>query len=567
MSRTRLAILTAAGLATLSLGIMAARRYVLGPDVKRPHGPDTWKVTMLVQGRSTGGAKVVTATPLDSARQHVVREQWEGDGFAARPQVADATDRRSLLWTQRSDVAPGPFRARYDCFVTLATGKSRPPGPTWGEGPPGKRDELAEAGIEADHPAVANLARALTGGLGDANDQAQALYAHVEESIVNEPSLAGAQWGAVACLQHGGGDSTAKSRLLTALCRSRGIPARLVTGLSLTREGEELPHVWVEAWARGRWLPMCPFYRHFGRVPRTYLVFGYGDTRLARGRNVRGLSCAFLVTRVPESAGVNAPTGWPRRLFLGLTLWRLPPAEQRLVEFLLLLPVAALVICLFRNVIGVASFGTFAPALVGLVFRDLDNWAGAGVFVGLILTGWLLRRRLDRFHLLQVPRTALLLSCIIVMLIAVVVIAGGLQIAVTRSISLFPIIILTGMVERFWTLEEEDGVRGSFRTLAGTLLIAATIALVVSVKAVSQTLFRYPEALGLVMASQLLLGRYTGYRLSELIRFREVMAEEPVTIFAFREAAQTRERLARFRAASLPEGVPHVLARRGTPAR
>jgi 7 transmembrane helices usually fused to an inactive transglutaminase len=275
---------------------------------------------------------------------------------------------------------------------------------------------------------------------------------------------------------------------------------------------------------------------------------------------VRGLSCAFLVSRVPESAAINPAAGWPRRLFLGLTLYRLPPAEQRLVEFLLLLPVAALVICVFRNVIGVASFGTFAPALVGLVFRDLDNWAGVGVFVGLILTGWLLRRRLDRFHLLQVPRTALLLSCIIAMLIGVVVIAGRFQIAVTKSVSLFPIIILTGMVERFWTLEEEDGVRGSFRTLAGTLLIAATVALVVSMKAVSQTLFRYPEALGLVMAGQLLLGRYTGYRLSELIRFRDVVAEEPLSVFSF------RERPGRIRDLSRTDGVEHVLARRGTPA-
>ena len=54
----------------------------------------------------------------------------------------------------------------------------------------------------------------------------------------------------------------------------------------------------------------------------------------------------------------------------------LPPAEQRLVEFLLLLPVAALIICVFRNVIGLGSFGTFAPALIGLAFRDLQQLAG-----------------------------------------------------------------------------------------------------------------------------------------------------------------------------------------------
>src|SRR5438093_13480984 len=103
MSRTRLAVLTAAFLATASFAVMAARRHVLGPEVKRPHGPDTWKVTMLVQGRSTGAAKVVMATPLDSPRQHVVREQWGGDGLTAKPQATETKDRRSLLWTQRPD--------------------------------------------------------------------------------------------------------------------------------------------------------------------------------------------------------------------------------------------------------------------------------------------------------------------------------------------------------------------------------------------------------------------------------------------------------------------------------
>ena len=36
-------------------------------------------------------------------------------------------------------------------------------------------------------------------------------------------------------------------------------------------------------------------------------------------------------------------------------------------------------------------------------------------------------------------------------------------------------------------------------------------------------MFRYPEALGLVIAAQILIGRYTGYRLTELYRFREFL--------------------------------------------
>src|SRR5688572_22572290 len=114
-----------------------------------------------------------------------------------------------------------------------------------------------------------------------------------------------------------------------------------------------------------------------------------------------------------------------------------------------------------------------------------------------------MRGLLDRFHLLQVPRTSLMLSLVVVMLIGVVAAASRLHWDVTNYVSLFPIIILTGMVERFWTLEAEDGAGGSFRTLLGTLVIAAAVAGVTGVPWIGRTLFAFPEALGLVMAGQL----------------------------------------------------------------
>jgi hypothetical protein len=61
----------------------------------------------------------------------------------------------------------------------------------------------------------------------------------------------------------------------------------------------------------------------------------------------------------------------------------------------------------------------------------------------------------------------------------------------------------------------------TIRTLFSPMYIAIVIALVLSLNPLVQQLFRYPETLGLVMAGQLLIGRYTGYRLSELLRFRD----------------------------------------------
>jgi hypothetical protein len=267
---------------------------------------------------------------------------------------------------------------------------------------------------------------------------------------------------------------------------------------------------------------MCPFYHHYAHTPG-YLLFGFGNSRLVRGHDARVQDVGFLVERTqPAPAGGENPT-WLQRTFTRLSPTALPPAERRLVELLLLVPIGALIVCFFRQLVGLATFGTFAPALLGLAFRELYSLPGILIFASVLLVGWICRRQLDRFHLLQVPRTAVLLSVVICVMIAVVAGAAAVGVGVTRYISLFPMVILTGMVERFWTLEEEDSTAASFRTLLGTLAVAATISLALSCPPLTRTLTGYPEALGLVVAAQMLLGRYTGYRLSELWRFRDFL--------------------------------------------
>src|SRR5207237_9672610 len=95
------------------------------------------------------------------------------------------------------------------------------------------------------------------------------------------------------------------------------------------------------------------------------------------------------------------------------------------------------------------------------------------------------------------------------------------QLAAPQYVPPFPMVILPGMIDRFWTLETEDSTSSSFRTLLGTMLIAASVGLFVGLRAVVNHMFRYPETLGLIMAAQLMLGRYTGYKVSELFRFRD----------------------------------------------
>jgi hypothetical protein len=530
MSRTTLCVLTAAVLGALALGIAIVRCQVLGEEARAPVGANTWKVTMVVQGYALGDAKLQTCVPLDFDRQHILRESWQSSTFLYKPPTARHPERRLVHWTQKAGTGEGHFRARYEFYCAVdphrqTTSMSQVRKQLYAPPQPGQYLEpLGRDGAENER--LAGVARQLTTGMERPADQVEALYHFVARDIVNEPGAGGPGMKAAECLDSGSGDAGGKSRLLAALLRDRGIPARIVTGLTPTRGAEQSAHRWVEAWVDEHWTALCPFYRHYGRVPPTYLILGYGDQPVVRGRKIRDLICAFLIEKtLPGESESGERESALRRTFRALSLFMLPPQQQRYAEFLLLMPAAALIVCVFRNLIGLHSFGMFAPALVGLAFRDLHSMPGLLVFVSILLVGWLIRRVLEHYHLLQVPRVAVMLSLVVILLLAVLITANLENIPAAEYVPFFPMVILTGMIERFWTLETEDTTSSSFKTLVSSLGIAVAVALLINIPGLSYYLFCFPELLLAIIALQLLIGRYTGYRLMELLRFRDFLRE------------------------------------------
>jgi hypothetical protein len=67
---------------------------------------------------------------------------------------------------------------------------------------------------------------------------------------------------------------------------------------------------------------------------------------------------------------------------------------------------------------------------------------------------------------------------------------------------------------------EERGAGEAFQEGGGSLAVAALTYIVMAMTPMQHLLFVFPELLLVVLAATLLLGRYTGYRLTELRRFR-----------------------------------------------
>jgi 7 transmembrane helices usually fused to an inactive transglutaminase len=80
-------------------------------------------------------------------------------------------------------------------------------------------------------------------------------------------------------------------------------------------------------------------------------------------------------------------------------------------------------------------------------------------------------------------------------------------------------------IERMSIVWEERGSTEALKQGAGSLAAASLAYLVMHQPLMQHLFFVFPELLLLLLAGTLLLGRYSGYRLVELWRFRALLKE------------------------------------------
>jgi len=138
--------------------------------------------------------------------------------------------------------------------------------------------------------------------------------------------------------------------------------------------------------------------------------------------------------------------------------------------------------------------------------------------------GMAARWLLDQLKLLLVPRLSVILTLVALTIVLTVSTLFFFAWTPTDAV-LLPMVILTMTVERFYLTSEEDSPRIALQLLVNTVLVAVCCYMVLRWQTVGRVLLVYPELHLITVAVLILLGRYSGYRLSELFRFRDLVPE------------------------------------------
>ncbi|TVQ92381.1 MAG: gonadoliberin III [Chromatiaceae bacterium] len=311
-----------------------------------------------------------------------------------------------------------------------------------------------------------------------------------------------------------------RATLLTRLLNSAEVPARLARGLALqdARRRQSL-RTFVEVWADGRWLTFDPRTGQLG-LPKDVLLWQRVGSSLLDVTGGLESDVRFAMLRQTVPALQLARADWQGAGLALFSLYQLPIEEQGMFRVLLLLPLGALVVAFMRIIVGVRTSGTFMPVLIAVAFLQTSLLPGLIAFVTVVGAGLLLRGYLSALNLLLVARIATLILIVIFITSAISVLGYHLGFNTGLTMSIFPTVILAWTIERMSILWEEEGAHEVMVQGGGSLLVAVLAYAIMQAPLASHLTFNFPELHLVVLALILLIGRYTGYRLSELRRFR-----------------------------------------------
>ncbi|CAD5108784.1 osmotic stress tolerance membrane protein RloB [Zestomonas carbonaria] len=325
----------------------------------------------------------------------------------------------------------------------------------------------------------------------------------------------------------GGDTSTAnKAKAIELLLSIAHVPMERLHTIRLIADVQQSPELWLRSFNGEKWLYFNPETGEQG-LPSDRLIWWFGDEPLISVEGGRRAQVSFNL----NSSEINAihlaklTDESTEAGFLEYSLYGLPLQTQQTFQIMIMIPIGVLVILILRNLIGLQTLGTFTPVLIALAFRETGLEWGIGLFTVITALGLSLRSYLEHLKLQMLPRLSVVLTFVVVTIAAISLLSHKLGFDSGLSVALFPMVILTMSIERLSITWEERGAAHAMKAAIGTLFAASLAHLLMKVPELVYFVFTFPAVLMILVGFMLAMGRYRGYRLTELFRFKAFLKD------------------------------------------
>ncbi len=198
-----------------------------------------------------------------------------------------------------------------------------------------------------------------------------------------------------------------------------------------------------------------------------------------------------------------------------------------IIVILLIFPVIASLVALSRHIIGLKGFGIYIPAVLSVAFVSTGIVTGVIVFIAVLLSALITRPILKKFKLPMLPRTAMLLLSVSTAILALLLVGSVYSIDMVLKLSVFPLLIIILLTENFMETQLFNSQKEALQITFETLLTAVLCSLIIGSQEIQKFVILRPELtlLGVILIN-LAIGKYTGLRFLEYLRFRDLLSRK-----------------------------------------
>lgn len=495
-------------LVTLGIAITAYQIVVLGIPVTEDETDDLWNIDAKVEFVASAKDPVkiqMFVPPL--ARDYIsLNESFISNNYGVSVNRIDGN--RKVTWSARR--ASGNQTLYYRLVLTKRYNgdKPRTKGPIF-------RDSMIIDGPEKI------AAEAL---LAPIRQHSADVETFIGEAIKRVNTLSDDN---VKLLLAGDTSTPNKARITELLLSIAHVPMEKVHTIRLVADQPQTPELWLRSFNGKDWLYFNPDTGAQG-LPEDRLLWWIGDENLITVEGGKKATVNFSLNnsemnaiRLAKLNDENSDAD-----FLSYSLYGLPLQTQQTFMIMVMIPIGVLVILILRNLIGLQTLGTFTPVLIALAFRETQLGFGIVLFTLITALGLSLRSYLEHLKLQMLPRLSVVLTFVVVLIAAISLFSHKLGLERGLSVALFPMVILTMTIERLSITWEERGASHAMKVAIGTLFAASLAHLIMSVPELTYFVFTFPAVLLILVGFMLAMGRYRGYRLTELMRFKAFIKEE-----------------------------------------
>ncbi|QIR14474.1 inactive transglutaminase family protein [Shewanella aestuarii] len=316
------------------------------------------------------------------------------------------------------------------------------------------------------------------------------------------------------------------TNLFLQMLLTKGVPARIVSGLKLEdqRRRQQLSN-YVQVYQDGEWHLFDVVNNKQGR-DNTLLLWEYNDGSVLDVMGATNSQVNFSMLQETRSALATSIDMLITNDALDFSLYQLPLEEQSLFKGILLIPIGVLVVVFLRVIVGIKTSGTFMPVLIAMAFIQTTLLTGLIGFLLIVAFGLMIRSWLSTLNLLLISRISAVIIVVIFIIGLFTLISSKLGLSEGMTVTFFPMIILAWTIERMSILWEEEGPKKVFVSGGGSLFVATIAYLAMSSSLVQHWVFNFLGVHLIILGLVLVMGQYTGYRLTELKRFKPLVGEK-----------------------------------------